>query len=184
MEVVAIFISSMVVKREIWAFVIALPVLDSFKLSVKMLVPVWLGLTSSVTVIRPSEVKTVATRDGEIVVDRGAGCEGGALAFPVSAPKTLIKPTQRRITIPATGAQRRILASAVEVSTAGNKDKALHWDWIFRGALECPGTVGRSVDVSVVDAIVVIETWLAEDDGDGIASGHIICSGDTIHANI
>ena len=75
MEVVAIFISSMVVKREIWAFVIALPVLESFKLSVKMLVPVWLGLTSSVTVIRPSEVKTVAIRDGEIVVDRGAGCD-------------------------------------------------------------------------------------------------------------
>ncbi len=47
-----------------------------------------------------------------------------------------------------------------------------------------PGAVGRSVDVSVVDAIVVIETWLAEDDGDGIASRHIICSGDTIHANI
>ena len=131
MEVVAIFISSMVVKREIWAFVIALPVLESFKLSVKMLVPVWLGLTSSVTVIRPSEVKTVAIRDGEIVVDRGAGCEGGAPAFPGSAPKTLIKLIQSRITIPATGAQRRILASALEVSTAGNKDKALHWDWIF-----------------------------------------------------
>src|SRR6266699_90653 len=112
MEVVAIFISSMVVKRE-------------------MLAPVWLGLTSSVTVIRPSEVKTVEIRDGEIVVDRGAGCEGGALAFPVSAPKTLIKPIQRRITIPATGAQRRILDSALEVSTAGNKDKALHWDRVF-----------------------------------------------------
>ena len=40
MEVAAIFISSMVVKREIWAFVIALPVLESFKLSVKMLAPV------------------------------------------------------------------------------------------------------------------------------------------------
>src|SRR5438046_3588084 len=126
MEVVAIFISSMVVKREIWAFVIALPVLESFKLSVKMLVPVWLGLTSSVTVIRPSEVKTVAIRDGEIVVDRGAGCERGALAFPVSTPKTLIKPIKRRITSPATSAPRRILASALGEPITGTRVKARH----------------------------------------------------------
>jgi len=52
------------------------------------------------------------------------------------------------------------------------------------GLLERLGTVGRGIDVRVVDAVVVIQAWLAEDHGDRIASGHIIGASNPVHANI
>lgn len=66
MEVDAIFISSMVANRETDALVRVLPVAIATSLTVKLLMPVSLGSTSSVTRISRSAVKTVALHGNEV----------------------------------------------------------------------------------------------------------------------
>src|SRR5947209_18898162 len=67
-EVVAIFISTIVVNRETVAFVIALPVLIATRLTVKLLVPICLRLTSTV-----SWDELLSRTDGGAPQGRGRG---------------------------------------------------------------------------------------------------------------
>src|SRR5260370_36763099 len=65
-----------------------------------------------------------------------------------------------------------------------NQDEAFHRNRIFRGLFERLGTMPVFVDLSVVCTVVIVQSWLVENDGDGFTTLHIVCPANTIDANL
>jgi hypothetical protein len=65
-----------------------------------------------------------------------------------------------------------------------NQDEAFHRNRIFRGLLEGLGTMPVFVDQGMVCTVVIVQSRLVENDGDGFTTLHIVRPANTIDANL